>query len=312
MRAFVFPGQGSQRVGMGQELSLAIPAAREVFEEVDEALKQNLTRIIFNGPEDELTLTENAQPALLAVSMAVVRAVEAESGVAIGELGDYVAGHSLGEYSALASVGALGVSDAARLLQLRGASMQRAVAVGEGAMAALIGVNIDIVEKIVKDSAGKDICNIANDNGPGQVVISGHSEAVERAIKLSIERGARRAILLPVSAPFHCSLMSPAAEEMIEALESVIVSTPAIPLVSNVHAKDESEPSVIRTNLIEQVTSMVRWRESVLFMRKKGVYNLIEIGSGNTLSGINRRIDSELTVMSVSTPEMIEEFLKKL
>jgi len=311
-RAFVFPGQGSQRVGMGRELALAMPTARAVFQEVDEALKQHLTRLVFEGPEADLTLTENAQPALMAVSMAVVRVLEEEGGRALGAMVKFVAGHSLGEYSALAATGALTVSDAARLLRIRGVAMQRAVAVGEGAMAALIGMDRDGASEVAAEAAGDDVCALANDNAPGQVVISGHRVAVERATELAAQRGARRTIMLPVSAPFHCSLMAPAAEEMEEALEMVSIASPNVPLVANVTAAEESDPNTIRHHLVEQVTAMVRWRESVLHMRDSGIDALIELGSGRTLTGINRRIDRDLSVSSAETPDEVEAVLKLL
>ncbi len=297
---------------MGRELALAMPTARAVLQEVDEALKQHLTRLVFEGPEADLTLTENAQPALMAVSMAVVRVLEEEGGSALGAMVKFVAGHSLGEYSALAATGALTVSDAARLLRIRGVAMQRAVPVGEGAMAALIGMDRDDASEVAAEAAGDDVCALANDNAPGQIVISGHRVAVERAAGLATQRGARRTIMLPVSAPFHCSLMAPAAEEMEEALEMVSIAPPSVPLVANVTAVEESDPNTIRHHLVEQVTAMVRWRESVLYMRDSGIDALIELGSGRTLTGINRRIDRDLSVSSAETPDEVEAVLKLL
>ena len=315
-RAFVFPGQGSQAVGMGRELAEAFQAARLVFEEVDDALGQKLSRLMFEGPEQELTLTENAQPALMAVSLAVVRVLQSEGGVELAKVARFVAGHSLGEYSALASAGTLDLADAARLLKLRGQAMQRAVPVGEGAMAALLGLDLEPVLKIAEqaatDEAGKrEICAAANDNAPGQVVVSGHRDAVERAIKLAAEAGARRSVMLPVSAPFHCALMEPAAEAMAEALASVALRPPAVPLVANVTAAAVTEPTRIRELLIEQVTGMVRWRESVLFMSSQDVDTLVECGTGKVLSGLARRIDREVNGFALNAPGDIEAFLKQ-
>jgi [acyl-carrier-protein] S-malonyltransferase len=315
-RAFVFPGQGSQAVGMGQALAEAFPAARLVFEEVDDALEQRLTRLMFEGPDSELTLTENAQPALMAVSLAVVRVIEAEGGVALADKGVFVAGHSLGEYSALAAAGAFGIADAARLLKRRGQAMQRAVPVGEGAMAALLGLDLDAAVDIAKAAAeagdGTEVCQAANDNAPGQVVVSGHKAAVERAIAIAAERGAKRSVLLPVSAPFHCALMQPAADEMAEALGTVELALPALPLVANVTARQVSDPETIRGLLVRQVTGTVRWRESVLYMKEQGVDQLVELGAGKVLAGLARRIDRELTAASAGTPGEIEAVLKLL
>lgn len=311
-RAFVFPGQGSQAVGMGRALAEAFPAARLVFEEVDEALKQKLSRLMFEGPEADLTLTENAQPALMAVSLAVVRVIEAEGGVTLADKGAFVAGHSLGEYSALAAAGAVRLADAARLLKRRGLAMQRAVPVGEGAMAALLGLDLPAAQEIAAAAAGADICATANDNAPGQVVVSGHKAAVERAIALAGERGARRSVLLPVSAPFHCALMQPAADEMAEALADVAVAPPALPLVANVTAAAVSDAETIRGLLVRQVTGMVRWRESVLYMRDNGVESLIELGAGKVLSGLARRIDRDLAATAAGMPDEVEAVLKTL
>lgn len=311
-RAFVFPGQGSQEVGMGQSLSEAFPAARFVFEEVDDALETHLSRIIFEGPQEELTLTQNAQPALMAVSMAVVRVLEEEGGIKVSEAASYVAGHSLGEYSALAASGALSIADTARLLQTRGEAMQAAVPVGGGAMAAVLGPSLEEVEAIAAEAAGDQVCDVANDNSDGQVVVSGNTEAVERAVEIAKERGARRAILLPVSAPFHCSLLDPAADFMTYALASAEISAPNPPVIANVTASAVTEPDEIRNLLIEQVTSRVRWREGVLAMRDLGVEELCELGAGKVLSGLTRRIDRDMTSRAIGTPEDIEAFIGAL
>jgi [acyl-carrier-protein] S-malonyltransferase len=310
--AFVFPGQGSQEVGMGKALADAFAAAREVFEEVDDALGQNLSKLMFEGPDDALRLTENAQPALMAVSMAVMRTLAAEGGFSLDGRVDYVAGHSLGEYSALAAAGAFSLGDAARLLKTRGRAMQEAVPVGEGAMAALLGLDLDAAREVAEAAAQGEVCQAANDNAPGQVVVSGHTAAVERALDIAKEKGARRAVLLPVSAPFHCSLMAPAADVMAEALEKTEISAPAVPLVANVTAESVADPDTIRRQLVEQVTGAVRWRESVLYMKDKGVDTLVEAGAGKVLSGLARRIDRELTGQALNGPEDIEEFLKSV
>ena len=311
-RAFVFPGQGSQAVGMGRELADAFAPARYVFEEVDEALEQKLSRLMFEGPEDELTLTENAQPALMAVSLAVMRTLEQEGGLALGEAADFVAGHSLGEYSALAAAGTFEIAEAARLLRRRGEAMQRAVPVGDGAMAALLGLDREDAEAVAEAAAEGDVCTVANDNAPGQVVVSGHKAAVERAVALAAERGARRSILLPVSAPFHCPLMAPAADVMAEALAEVILQPPQVPVVPNVTAEPTSEPETLRRLLVQQVTALVRWRESVLAMRDGGVDTLVEVGAGRVLSGLARRIDRDLGAVPVGTPDDVEALLKLL
>jgi [acyl-carrier-protein] S-malonyltransferase len=311
-RAFVFPGQGSQVVGMGQELAEAFPAAKLVFEEVDDALETRLSRIIFDGSQEELTLTQNAQPALMAVSMAVVRVLEAEGGVKIGDVATFVAGHSLGEYSALAAAGAIPLAETARLLRTRGEAMQAAVPVGVGAMAAILGPSLEAVEAIATDAAEDQVCDVANDNSDGQVVVSGNTEAVERAIEIAKERGAKRAMSLPVSAPFHCSLLDPAADVMTYALATANISAPMPPLVANVTAAPVSDPDDIRNLLIEQVTSRVRWRESVLAMRDLGVEELCEIGAGKVLTGLVRRIDRELGSRTIGSPADIEEFLGSL
>jgi [acyl-carrier-protein] S-malonyltransferase len=297
---------------MGKELAAAFTEAREVFGEVDEALKQNLSQLMFEGPADTLTLTENAQPALMAVSMAVVKVLEKQGNVSIRNTARYVAGHSLGEYSALAAAGSLSLSDTARLLKTRGQAMQKAVPVGEGAMAALLGLDVDQALDVAGQASGNgEICAAANDNAPGQVVVSGHKAAVERAIELAKGKGAKRAMMLPVSAPFHCPLMKPAADVMAEALSKVTISSPSVPVIANVIAATVVDPDEIRRLLVEQVTGMVRWRESVQVMKDAGVDTLIELGSGKVLSGLAKRINSELTGISVGTPQDIEEFLKK-
>jgi [acyl-carrier-protein] S-malonyltransferase len=309
-RAFVFPGQGSQAVGMGQDLAAAFPVARQVFEEVDEALKQKLSHLMKEGPESDLTLTENAQPALMAVSLAVVRVLESESGKKLSAMASYVAGHSLGEYSALCAAGAFTLTDAARLLKRRGQAMQRAVPVGIGAMAALLGIELEPAQEACKEAAQNQVVAVANDNGGGQIVISGHKEAVDRAIEAAKAKGCKRGMLLPVSAPFHCPLMQPAADEMAEALESVTLAPPSVPLIANVKASDTSDPETIRKLLVQQVTGLVRWRESVLFMKQQNVATLVEVGSGKVLSGLVRRIDKEMTGTAVNGPADIENFLK--
>ena len=311
-RAFIFPGQGSQQVGMGRDLAEAFPVARHLFEEVDDALGQHLGRLMFQGPDEELVLTENAQPALMAVSMAVVLVLREEGGLDLGKSCSFVAGHSLGEYSALAAAGALELADAARLLKVRGQAMQDAVPVGKGAMAALIGLNFDDVESIASDAADGEVCMPANDNAPGQIVISGNKAAVDRALELAAERGCRRNVVLPVSAPFHCSLMKPAAGVMETALADVPLSPPVVPLVANVTAESVNDPSLIRRLLVEQVTGMVRWRESVLYMKEQKVTELVELGAGKVLSGLARRIDRDLSARSVQSPDDIEAVLKYL
>ena len=311
-KAFVFPGQGSQAVGMGQALAEASPAARLVFEEVDDALSQNLTKIMFEGPDDELRLTENAQPALMAVSMAIVRVLSVEGGVSLDDKADFVAGHSLGEYSALAAAGSLILSDTARLLKLRGQSMQEAVPVGDGAMAALLGLDFDAAKEVADEASQGEICDVGNDNAPGQVVLSGATAAIERAVGIAKEKGARRAVLLPVSAPFHCSMLAPAAEVMENALGETEIAAPSPVLVANVTASSVQDPPIIRRQLVEQVTGMVRWRESVLYMKEQGVDTLIELGTGNVLTGLARRIDRELTGRSIQSPDDIEALLKDI
>jgi len=312
-RAFIFPGQGSQAIGMGKELAETFPAAREVFQEVDEALGQNLFRLMQDGPDSDLTLTENTQPALMAVSLAVVRAIEAEGGKPLAALGSFVAGHSLGEYSALAAVRAIPVAETARLLKLRGRAMQAAVPVGVGAMAAILGLDADQAEAIAAAaSQDGEICAFANDNAPGQIVLSGHVAAVERAIALAKEKGAKRAVPLPVSAPFHCPLMQPAAEAMAEALAKVEIAAPSLPVIQNVTAAPSIAPDRIRDLLVEQVCGRVRWRECVLAMKAQGVQHLVELGAGKVLSGLARRIDGELEGRSVGNPADVEAFLNSL
>ena len=297
---------------MGKELAAALPTARYVFEEVDEALEQRLSRLMFEGPEDELTLTANAQPALMAVSVAVMRVLENDGGVELPTKAAYVAGHSLGEYSALCAAGALSLSDTARLLRRRGEAMQAAVPVGVGAMAALLGLSFDDAREVAEAAAGDDVCEPANDNAEGQVVVSGHRTAVERAVELAKERGGRRSIMLPVSAPFQCALMQPAADVMAEALNGADMLAPAVPLVANVTASAVEKPDEVVDLLVRQVTAMVRWRESVLFMKSQDVDNLVELGVGKVLTGMLRRIDRELNGAAISTPEDIDQFLKAL
>lgn len=299
MRAFVFPGQGAQTIGMGRELAENWPAARAVFAEVDEALGQNLSALVWEGDIAELTLTANAQPALMATSLAAIRALEAE-GVSVTSAA-FVAGHSLGEYSALAAAGAIGLADTARLLRIRGAAMQQAVPVGEGAMAALLGLDFATATDVATEAAQGQVCQAANDNDPAQVVVSGHRAAVERAVELARARGAKRALLLPVSAPFHCALMQPAADAMAEALAAVHIAPPVVPLVANVRAEAVSDPATIRALLVEQVTGSVRWRESVQWMGAQGVTSFWEIGAGKALSGMIRRILKEAEVRAIGT-----------
>ena len=309
-RAFVFPGQGSQAVGMGADLAGAFATARDVFHEIDEALKQNLSKLMREGPESDLVLTENAQPALMAVSIAVVRVLEKDGAKPLASLASHVAGHSLGEYSALTAAGALQLADAARLLKLRGQSMQKAVPVGEGAMAALLGIELEPAQEACKEAAQGEVVTVANDNGGGQVVVSGHKAAVERCIETAKPRGAKRGMLLPVSAPFHCPLMQPAADAMQRALETVMLTTPRVPLVANVLAAEITEPNAIKQRLVEQVTGLVRWRESVQYMKAQGVEALVECGSGKVLSGLVKRIDKEMTGLALNTPADIEAYLK--
>lgn len=302
-RAFVFPGQGAQSIGMGKALADAYPAAKAVFDEVDDALGEKLSALIWEGDQETLTLTANAQPALMATSLAAMRALESE-GVLLRDAA-FVAGHSLGEYSALAASGAISIADTARLLRKRGTAMQAAVPVGIGAMAALLGLDFAAASEVAAEASGDEICQAANDNDPGQVVISGHKAAVERALVIAKEKGARRAILLPVSAPFHCALMAPAAEVMAEALADVAINAPAVPLVANVRAEAVSDPDLIRKLLVEQITGSVRWRESVTWMATHGVTEVFEVGAGKALSGMIRRIDKTIVCKAVGTPEDI-------
>ncbi len=309
--AFVFPGQGSQAPGMGRDLAAAFPAAREVFEEVDEALKQKLSKLMREGPEDQLTLTENAQPAIMANAVATLRVLEKEAGISLGDKASFVAGHSLGEYSALCAAEAFDVATTAQLLKLRGRAMQAAVPVGQGAMAALLGASVEIAQRVAEAAADGEVCTVANDNDPTQVVISGHRGAVERALEIAKEKGAKRAILLPVSAPFHCPLMQPAAEAMRDALSYVVLEQPAVPVFANVTAAAESDPDTIRNLLVEQVTGMVRWRESVANMAESGVEEFVEIG-GKVLGPMVKRIAPEAKVTSVVTIEDIEALAKEI
>jgi len=304
-KAFVFPGQGAQSIGMGKALADAYPAAKAVFDEVDEALGEKLSALIWEGDQETLTLTQNAQPALMATSLAAMRALESE-GVTI-EAASYVAGHSLGEYSALAAAGALSVSDAARLLRTRGEAMQKAVPVGVGAMAALLGLDFEAATAVAQEAAMGEVCQAANDNDPGQVVVSGHVDAVNRAVALAKDKGAKRAVLLPVSAPFHCALMEPAAEVMAQALEQVDINRPAVPVVANVVAEGITDPATIRSLLVQQVTGSVRWRESVQWMAENGVTEIWEIGAGKALSGMVRRIERSIACSAIGTPDDIKK-----
>ena len=310
MRAFVFPGQGAQAIGMGKALADAYPAAKAVFDEVDAALGESLSSLIWEGDIAELTLTRNAQPALMATSLAVMRALEAE-GIAIG-VASYVAGHSLGEYSALAAAGAISVTDAARLLRTRGTAMQEAVPVGVGAMAALLGLDFAAATEVAKEAAQGQVCQAANDNDPAQVVVSGHREAVERAVEIAKAKGAKRALLLPVSAPFHCELMAPAARVMAEALDDVEINEPAVPVVANVIASDVSDPAAIRSLLVQQISGSVLWRDSVAWMAAKGVTEAWEIGTGKALSGMIRRIAPEMATRAIGTPEDVKAAVEAL
>lgn len=316
-RAFVFPGQGSQAIGMGKDLAEAFVEAREVFEQVNDALGQKLTKVMWEGTEADLNLTENTQPALMAVSMAVVRILKKQGGIRIEEHAKYVAGHSLGEYSALTAVKSFELADTARLLRLRGKAMQRAVPVGQGAMAAILGLDFDAVTALAKENAktntnGDSVCESANDNAPGQVVISGHTKAVESFVTLAQGAGAKRAIMLPVSAPFHCRLMAPAAAEMAKALAQVTIRPPSVPVVANVSAQGEDDPNRIRQLLVDQITGRVRWRESVMWMAGANVTEIIELGTGKVLSGLTKRIDERVKGMSVGSPADIEALIKHI
>jgi [acyl-carrier-protein] S-malonyltransferase len=310
--AFVFPGQGSQAVGMGKALADASAAARAVFAEVDEALGQSLSRLMWEGPESELTLTENAQPALMAVSLAVVRALQTDHGTSVSNTAKYVAGHSLGEYSALAAAGALSLADTARLLRMRGRAMQAATPVGTGAMAALLGLDFSDAVAVAAEAAQGEVCQAANDNAPGQVVVSGHKGAVERAVEIAKRSGAKRAIMLSVSAPFHCALMEPAARIMAEALEAAPMQAPAVPLVANVTANPLNDPDDIRARLVDQVTMTVRWRESMARMAADGVNLFCELGSGKVLTGLVKRSAPEAAGLALGTPADIDAALTQL
>ena len=306
--AFVFPGQGSQAVGMGLALANAFPVARRTFEEIDDALSDKLSRIMWEGPAESLTLTQNAQPALLAVSIATLRALEAEAGIDLARDATFVAGHSLGEYSALAAAGVFKFADAARLVHLRGRAMQEAVPVGVGAMAALLGLEFDVAAVSASEAAHGQVCEAANDNGGGQVVISGDKAAVERAVEIARSRGAKRAMMLPVSAPFHCKLMQPAADVMARALADVVVKAPVVPVIVNVLAAPLTEPVEILRRLVEQITDTVRWRESVAFMAAHGTTAFYELGSGKVLSGLIKRIADGVDTLAVGTPQDLEAF----
>jgi len=306
--AFLFPGQGSQTVGMGKALADTFPAARQVFAEVDEALGDNLSKTVFEGPQDTLTLTQNAQPALMAMSLAVIRVLEAEAGLDIARDAKFVAGHSLGEYSALAAAGTFTIGDAARLLRTRGQAMQKAVPVGVGAMAALLGLDYDTAVAVAAEAAQGEVCQAANDNGGGQVVVSGNKAAVERAVEIAKTKGAKRAMLLPVSAPFHCALMQPAAEVMAQALSQVQVKAPVVPVVANVKAGALSDPQAIVKALVEQVTGTVRWRECVSYMAAQGVTQFYEVGAGKVLTGLVKRIADGATGAAIGTPDDIAAF----
>jgi [acyl-carrier-protein] S-malonyltransferase len=311
-RAFIFPGQGSQTVGMGKALAEAFPQAKAVFDEVDEALSQKLSSLMWEGPAEELTLTANTQPALMAVSLAAIRVLEAEAGLDLKQHAAFVAGHSLGEYSALAAAGSLSISDTARLLRIRGNAMQNAVPVGQGAMAALLGLEYDVALEVAREAAQGEVCDAANDNGGAQVVVSGHKSAVERAVAIAQTKGAKRAVMLAVSAPFHCALMQPAADAMREALDRVTVNSPVVPVVANVEAAPITDPPVIRDALVRQVTGTVRWRESVAYMTSQGVDSFYEVGSGKVLTGLVKRIAAGASSAAIGTPEDIAAFKASL
>lgn len=311
-RALIFPGQGSQFPGMGKDLADAFPDAKAVFDEVDDALNQNLSKMIFEGPEGDLNLTENTQPALMAVSMAVMNVLTRQGGINLQQCCTFVAGHSLGEYSALTAAGSFDLAMTAKLLKLRGQSMQKAVPVGLGAMAAILGLDFEDVKEIVASAATSEIVSAANDNSPGQVVISGHKAAVEVAMALATAKGAKRALLLPVSAPFHCALMQPAAEAMQSALDHTAIKAPLVPVVTNVTANAVTDPARIKALLVEQITGVVRWRESVTWMKQNGITDMVEIGAGKVLAGLVKRIESDITVTSVATPEQVESLIGQL
>ncbi|EKE09009.1 MAG: hypothetical protein ACD_16C00224G0005 [uncultured bacterium] len=310
MKAFLFPGQGSQSIGMGREVYDAFRCAKDVFQEVDEALNQTLTKIIFEGPESELVLTENAQPALMTVSLALMRVLEKEGNLNLSQEASYVAGHSLGQYSALCAAGGLSLADTARLLKIRGQAMQQAVPIGEGAMAAILGLEMAEVENIVGEAAQSQVCEVANDNSPGQIVISGHRDAIERAIELAKEKGAKRSVLLNVSAPFHCALMKPAQARMRAAFQDISMKNPSIPVLDNVSVEAVQDEVRLRELLIQQVTGRVRWRESIEKMAEGGVAITIEVGAGKVLTGLSKRICPGLEAFALNTPYDIELFLK--
>lgn len=311
-RAFIFPGQGSQTVGMGKALAEAFPQAKAVFDEVDEALSQKLSTLMWEGPAEELTLTANTQPALMAVSLAAIRVLEAEAGLNLKQHAAFVAGHSLGEYSALAAACSLSISDTARLLRIRGNAMQNAVPVGQGAMAALLGLEYDAALEVAREAAQGEVCDAANDNGGAQVVVSGHKSAVERAVAIAQTKGAKRAVMLAVSAPFHCALMQPAADAMREALDRVTVNAPVVPVVANVEAAPITDPSAIRDALVRQVTGTVRWRESLAYMASQGVDSFYEVGSGKVLTGLVKRIAAGASSAAIGTPEDVAAFKASL
>ena len=311
-RALIFPGQGSQAVGMGKDLYAAFPEAKAVFDEIDESLGQNLSKMMFEGPEEDLNLTENTQPALMAVSMAVVEVLKKQGGIDFSAAAKFVAGHSLGEYSALTAAESFSISTAAKLLKLRGQAMQKAVPVGAGSMAAVLGLSFEDVEQVASEAAGDEICAAANDNSVGQVVVSGHKDAVARAVEIASERGAKKAVTLPVSAPFHCALMRPAAEAMQEALAETDIQAPLVPVVANVTAAPTNDPDEIRGLLVDQVTGMVRWRESVLKMKELGVNEMVELGSGKVLCGLVRRIDRDISCANAGAPEEVETLIETL
>jgi len=310
MRAFIFPGQGSQFIGMGKDLADAFPVAKETFQKVDDVLGQNLSGLMFDGEEAELNLTENTQPALMAVSMAVMNVLTTQGGISLQDHCAYVAGHSLGEYSALTAASTLDIADTAKLLKLRGQAMQQAVPVGVGSMAAIIGMDLDQVQEIAQEASQADnICEVANDNSVGQIVISGHKEAIEKAVALATEKGAKKAVILPVSAPFHCSLMAPAAKAMKDALAQTDMKAPIVPVVANVTANAQSNPDDLRGLLVDQVTGMVKWRDSVSWMVQQGVTEMVEIGAGKVLNGLVRRIDRNIQCQAIGTVEQIEGYL---
>jgi [acyl-carrier-protein] S-malonyltransferase len=315
-RAFIFPGQGSQFIGMGKDLAESFSEARETFQQVDDALSQNLTKMMFEGAESDLNLTENTQPALMAVSMAVVNVLKRQGGIRFETACAFMAGHSLGEYAALTAAGSIDLPVTAKLLKTRGQAMQKAVPVGVGSMAAILGLDLPDVQKVAKDAAQKAgsalVCEAANDNSTGQVVVSGHAAAVQMAVDLASAAGAKRAVILPVSAPFHCTLMAPAAQVMAYALADTNIRPPCVPVVCNVTAKGETEPSDIRRLLVDQITGMVRWRESVLWMKAQGVTEMYELGAGKVLAGLVKRIDKDIACESIGTPEQIEALIGKL